>query len=24
LLKETGGLPEIKPLNAYYTNEYLQ
>ncbi|MEA2956877.1 MAG: hypothetical protein QOJ58_2377, partial [Alphaproteobacteria bacterium] len=24
LLKETGGLPEIKPLNAYYTNDYLQ
>src|SRR5882757_1375220 len=24
LLKETGGQPEIKPLNAYYTNEYLQ
>jgi hypothetical protein len=24
LLKETGALPEIKPLNAYYTNDYLQ
>jgi hypothetical protein len=24
LLKETGGLPEIKPLSAYYTNDYLQ
>ena len=24
LLKETGGLPEIKPLDAYFTNEYLQ
>lgn len=24
LLKETGGLPEIKPLDAYYTNAYLQ
>ena len=23
-LKETGGLPEIKPLSAYYTNDYLQ
>ena len=24
LLKETGGLPEVKPLDAYFTNEYLQ
>jgi len=24
LLKETGGIAELKPLNAYYTNEYLQ
>jgi len=24
LLKETGALPEIKPLSAYYTNDYLQ
>lgn len=24
LLKETGGLSEVKPLSAYYTNEYLQ
>ena len=24
LLKETGGIAEIKPLLAYYTNEYLQ
>jgi NitT/TauT family transport system substrate-binding protein len=24
LLKETGGIPEVRPLNAYFTNEYLQ
>src|SRR5215467_12424715 len=24
LLKETGGLAELKPLDAYYTNDYLQ
>jgi NitT/TauT family transport system substrate-binding protein len=24
LLKETGGLADVKPLGAYYTNEYLQ
>jgi NitT/TauT family transport system substrate-binding protein len=24
LLKETGGVSELKPLSAYYTNEYLQ
>jgi NitT/TauT family transport system substrate-binding protein len=24
LLKETGGIAELKPLNAYFTNEYLQ
>jgi NitT/TauT family transport system substrate-binding protein len=24
LLKETGGLSDLKPLSAYYTNEYLQ
>jgi NitT/TauT family transport system substrate-binding protein len=24
LLKETGGISEVKPLNAYYTNDYLQ
>jgi NitT/TauT family transport system substrate-binding protein len=24
LLKETGGISEVKPLSAYYTNEYLQ
>jgi NitT/TauT family transport system substrate-binding protein len=24
LLKETGGVSEVKPLSAYYTNEYLQ
>jgi NitT/TauT family transport system substrate-binding protein len=24
LLKETGGISELKPLNTYYTNEYLQ
>ena len=24
LLKETGGMPEVKPLDAYFTNEYLQ
>jgi NitT/TauT family transport system substrate-binding protein len=24
LLKETGGIAELKPLSAYYTNEYLQ
>jgi NitT/TauT family transport system substrate-binding protein len=24
LLKETGGITDIKPLNAYFTNEYLQ
>jgi len=24
LLKETGGIPEIKPLAAYYSNDYLQ
>jgi len=24
LLKETGGIAELKPLNAYYSNEYLQ
>src|SRR5438132_2985416 len=24
LLKETGGLSELKPLSAYYTNDYLQ
>ena len=24
LLKETGGIPEIKPLSAYYSNDYLQ
>jgi len=24
LLKETGGIPELKPLRAYYTNDYLQ
>jgi NitT/TauT family transport system substrate-binding protein len=24
LLKETGGIAEIKPLSTYYTNEYLQ
>ena len=23
-LKGTGGISEIKPLSAYYTNEYLQ
>jgi NitT/TauT family transport system substrate-binding protein len=24
LLKETGGIAELKPLATYYTNEYLQ
>ena len=24
LLKETGGIADVKPLNAYFTNEYLQ
>jgi NitT/TauT family transport system substrate-binding protein len=24
LLKETGGVAEVKPLNSYFTNEYLQ
>jgi NitT/TauT family transport system substrate-binding protein len=24
LLKETGGIADLKPLNAYFTNEYLQ
>src|SRR5437016_4990130 len=24
LLKETGGVAEVKPVNAYYSNEYLQ
>jgi NitT/TauT family transport system substrate-binding protein len=24
LLKETGGLAEVKPLSAYFTNAYLQ
>ena len=24
LLKETGGISEVKPLDAYYTNDYLQ
>jgi hypothetical protein len=24
LLKETGAVSEVKPLSAYYTNEYLQ
>jgi NitT/TauT family transport system substrate-binding protein len=24
LLKETGGITEVKALNAYFTNEYLQ
>jgi NitT/TauT family transport system substrate-binding protein len=24
LLKETGGIAEVKPLNAYYTNDFLQ
>jgi len=24
LLKETGGISDVKPLSAYYTNEYLQ
>ena len=24
LLKETGGIPELKPLGAYYTNDYLK
>jgi hypothetical protein len=24
LLKETGGIPEIKPLAAYFSNDYLQ
>ena len=24
LLKDTGGIAEIKPLDAYYTNRYLQ
>ena len=24
LLKETGAISELKPLGAYYTNEYLQ
>src|SRR6202165_5800496 len=24
LLKETGGVPEVKPLGAYYSNDYLQ
>ena len=24
LLKETGGISEVKPLSAYYSNDYLQ
>jgi hypothetical protein len=24
LLKETGGIAEIKPLGTYYSNDYLQ
>ena len=24
LLKETGGISDVKPLNAYYSNDYLK